>query len=77
MKKSLSIALFPLVLASCNANNSLDIPFTKDGIEIINDNYRNYYEIFVGSFADSNGDKIGDLNGITQKLDYIQDLKSK
>ena len=74
MKKSLSIALFPLVLASCNANNSLDIPFTKDGIEIINDNYRNYYEIFVGSFADSNGDKIGDLNGITQKLDYIQDL---
>lgn len=74
MKKSLSIALFPLVLASCNANNSLDIPFTKDGIEIINDNFRNYYEIFVGSFADSNGDKIGDLNGITQKLDYIQDL---
>jgi len=36
------------------------------------DNYRNYYEIFVGSFYDSNGDGVGDLNGVTQKLDYIR-----
>lgn len=32
------------------------------------------YEIFVRSFCDSNGDKIGDLNGITSKLDYLHDL---
>lgn len=32
------------------------------------------YEIFVRSFADSNGDGIGDLNGITAKLDYLKDL---
>jgi alpha-amylase len=32
-----------------------------------------YYEIFVRSFADSNGDGIGDLNGITAKLDYLND----
>ncbi|NBB19838.1 DUF3459 domain-containing protein [Runella sp. CRIBMP] len=32
------------------------------------------YEIFVRSFCDSNGDNIGDLNGITSKLDYLQDL---
>jgi glycosidase len=29
------------------------------------------YEIFVRSFQDSNGDGIGDLKGITQRLDYI------
>jgi alpha-amylase len=32
------------------------------------------YEIFVRSFADSNGDGIGDLNGITEHLGYIQSL---
>lgn len=32
------------------------------------------YEIFVQSFADSNGDGIGDLNGVTQKLDYLHDM---
>lgn len=33
-----------------------------------------FYEIFVRSFADGNGDGIGDLKGITQKLDYLQQL---
>ena len=32
------------------------------------------YEIFVQSFADSDGDGVGDLNGVTQKLDYLHDL---
>lgn len=41
---------------------------------IIEDNYRNYYEIFVRSFNDSDMDFIGDLNGVTNKLDYIKDL---
>ncbi len=30
------------------------------------------YEIFVQSFNDSNGDGIGDFNGVTEKLDYIR-----
>jgi alpha-amylase len=33
-----------------------------------------YYEIFVRAFADSNGDGIGDFNGVTAKLDYLQEL---
>ncbi len=43
-------------------------------LNIIEDNYRNWYEIYVGSFCDSNGDKVGDLKGVTSKLDYIKDL---
>lgn len=38
------------------------------------DKYRTTYEIFVGSFYDSDGDGIGDLKGVEEKLDYIKDL---
>jgi len=33
-----------------------------------------FYEIFTGSFSDSNGDGIGDLQGITGRLDYLSEL---
>src|SRR5277367_3638948 len=32
------------------------------------------YEIFTRSFQDSNGDGIGDLEGVRSRLDYIQSL---
>ncbi len=38
------------------------------------DNYRTWYEILVYSFCDSNGDGVGDLQGVISKLDYLQDL---
>ncbi len=37
-------------------------------------NHAVIYEIYPRSFQDSNGDGIGDLNGITQRLDYLQSL---
>ena len=33
-----------------------------------------WYEIFVRSWYDTNGDGIGDLNGVTAKLDYLKSL---
>jgi len=33
-----------------------------------------FYEIYPRSFADSNNDGIGDLKGITSKMDYLKDL---
>src|ERR1700745_712092 len=33
-----------------------------------------FYEIYPRSFADSSNNGIGDLNGITAKLDYLKDL---
>ena len=34
---------------------------------------RVFYEVFVGSFSDSNGDGIGDLKGIINRMDYLND----
>ena len=39
------------------------------------DSNRVFYEIFTGSFSDSDGDGIGDLKGILQRLDYLNDGK--
>lgn len=48
-------------------------PEDENAVNIIDDNYRNYYEIFLYSFCDSNGDGIGDIQGLISKLDYIND----
>ena len=33
-----------------------------------------FYEVYIRAFADGNGDGIGDFIGLTQKLDYLQEL---
>lgn len=43
-------------------------------VTVVDDNYRTWYEIFVYSFCDSDGDRIGDLQGVISKLDYVADM---
>lgn len=44
------------------------VPAQKDRPD---ENGRSWYQVFVYSFCDSNSDGIGDLGGITERLDYI------
>ena len=44
-----------------------------EGVTAAEDNARVFYEIFVGSFSDSDGDGIGDLRGIINRMDYLND----
>ena len=71
MKKARGIIFltFLLSLAGCQQNYSIEMAKVPLG-----DKYRTFYEIFPGSYCDSDGNKIGDLNGITSKLDYLQDI---
>ncbi|MBQ7343738.1 MAG: hypothetical protein IJW53_03120 [Clostridia bacterium] len=39
----------------------------------VDDNYRTFYQIFVGSFSDGTRDGIGDLQGIINRFDYLND----
>jgi glycosidase len=41
----------------------------------ITDNYRTFYSIFVGAFSDSTGSGIGDIRGLLNRLDYLNDGK--
>jgi len=74
-----SLLLCLLLLAGCTPKQTQSA--TEKALEEIHalgtspdDNYRTFYEIFVYSFCDSNGDGIGDLQGVISKLDYLQEL---
>ena len=70
----LVLTIFSTLLFGCknDGNGQSFAPKEKLGFE-----GRVFYEIFVRSFNDSNGDGIGDLKGVTQKLDYLADLGVK
>ncbi len=82
-KKLLSLLLaFSLTLSAVGCQNKeqtggADAADTADAaqkqLQVIDDNYRTYYEVFLYSFYDSDGDGIGDINGLIEKLDYIND----
>lgn len=68
MRKSILLLILASFLTSCLPATSTEVatesPWWSDAV---------FYEIFVRSFYDSDGDGIGDFNGITEKLDYLND----
>ena len=73
MKRLINIILLTAVLIACGSSGLSQTtptvvelrPWWEKAV---------FYEIFVRSFYDSNGDGVGDFNGITEKLDYLTDL---
>ncbi|MDQ6423156.1 alpha-amylase family glycosyl hydrolase [Paenibacillus sp. LHD-117] len=57
-----------------NSQTSSDQTPVPASYEVDEQPSRVFYEIFVRSFYDTNGDGIGDLNGVTEKLDYLDEL---
>lgn len=71
MRRYFVLFLVILLLCGCTPKSSGSEELK---LNIVDDNVRNWYEIFVHSYVDSNNDGIGDLNGVISKLDYIQEM---
>jgi glycosidase len=68
------IALLAITVISCtNKKEEYIIEDEKFEAQMMDDNYRVYYEIFLGAFSDSNNDGLGDFNGLVNRLDYLND----
>ena len=72
-----AVAAVVLLLAGCVSPTPAAVspvtgmPEGTQGFPWWNDSV--FYEIFVRSFYDSNNDGVGDFNGLTEKLDYLND----
>lgn len=87
MKRAISLFLALIMILSTLALSGCQYLFPDntpddgegDGEVIVpmadpcDDNYRTFYQIFVGSFSDGNNDGFGDLTGIINRMDYLND----
>ncbi len=64
-------ALFSMLINTEEAYH-LQMNDLNSSLQSRTDTMTSTYEVFVGSFCDSNNDGIGDLQGVISKLDYIQ-----
>ena len=73
-RKQLDIDFFQTLIDLLNSEP--DVPKAYDGSEIERKWWKEavFYQIYPRSFNDGNGDGIGDIRGIIEKLDYLQDL---
>jgi alpha-glucosidase len=62
------LSLWFLIACAQNSNKAVDPEHPEWWQHAV------FYEIYPRSFADSNNDGVGDLKGITSKLDYLKDL---
>ena len=79
----LALLLCAALLAGCGGKSagSVSSAFPAEKAALLTDrpaapsvgNERVFYEIFVGSFSDSDGDGSGDLRGIINRMDYLND----
>ena len=62
----LGVLLLSTILTGCGKENEPEfVP--------VEDNFRTFYQVFVGSLSDANGDGCGDLRGIINRMDYLND----
>ncbi len=84
MKKILSFLLVTAMILSMTACTGAPAQTTPEEttpaptqpsvmLDPTDDNFRTFYQVFVGSFSDSNNDGIGDLRGVINRLDYLND----
>ena len=73
-----SLLAASLLLTACNSDSNSSTPTPAPTPEptptVTNDWHQKVvYQVFVRSFYDSDGDGTGDLAGVTEKIDYLQD----
>ncbi|SEF77568.1 Glycosidase [Eubacterium ruminantium] len=83
LKKSAAILTALCILTGCGKDKASDTGAQMDklndkltaysGLTAEENNVRTCYEVFVYSFSDSDGDGIGDLKGLSDRLDMIND----
>ena len=68
------LSILTFSCASCANKSTLDVQYDELVRSDVDDKNRNFYQIFPISFADSDGNGKGDLQGVIDKLDYIYEM---